>query len=223
MNRGRIQEFTGTGMVCSCSMMSIAPSSKTQLTEETRCRDAVGGEQKWVQDRISDGVHIDFSDSSAKMMDKAESMWGLPGWSAGSISCRWLCLPAWAWLQREATPLLLKSDSFHKEETVLEWCLLPFWQDHLGKVSMGREMSFRRIWKVCPQRLCVCLCHLQNYAGHYRQATKRWSHDFQWVHPRVRPTLPGEKGRTLLCQKPLKTSKRVPSMGCSFDKRRREK
>lgn len=42
MNRGRIQEFTGTEMVCPCSMMSVAPSWKTQLTQETICRD-VGG------------------------------------------------------------------------------------------------------------------------------------------------------------------------------------
>lgn len=132
------------------------------------------------------------------MKDKTESIWGLPGWCAGSISSRRLCLPGRAWLQSDATSLLLKSDSFQKEGTVLEWYSFPFWQDHLGKVSMGREMSFRHIWKVCPQRLCVCLCHLQNYAAHYRQATKRWPHDFQCVHPRVWPTLLGEQR---LCQR----------------------
>lgn len=128
-------------------------------------------------------------------------MWGLPGWGADSISCRQLHLPVWAWLQSEATSLLLKSDSFHKEETVLEWCLLPSDRIILARSVWEGRWFFRHMWKVHPQRLCVCLCHLQNYAGHYRQATKRWSHDFQCVHPRVQPTLPGEQRQNIAMPK----------------------
>lgn len=81
---------------------------------------------------------------------------------------------------------------------------------------MGREMSFWCIWKVCSQRLCVCLCHLQNYAGYYRQATKRWSHDFQCVHPRVQPTLLGEQRQNTTIHKGTQNEQKSFQCGVSL-------
>lgn len=128
----------------------------------------------------------------------------LPGWSSGSkrlfqvsISCRWLPFPGWAWIQSAATSLLIKLDQFHKEGTVLYRCLLPFWQGPLGKVSMKWKMSFWHIWKGnLPQLSSMALClplSFENYAGHYSQADKRWSHNFRCAHPKVWPILLGKQ------------------------------
>lgn len=124
MNRGRIQEFTGTGMVCPWSMMSIAPSSKTQLTQETKCRDAVGGAEMGTGQDIRQCPHWLFW-----LLSRNDGQ-GRIYVGPSRVGCRQYLLqvtvpPGWVWLQSEATSLLLKSDSFHKEGTVLEWCLLP--------------------------------------------------------------------------------------------------